>query len=96
MKKGNLKKLLAVMMSAAMVASMAGCGSSAATTESQAPQETASKAEETGTAAAETVDISAQGDNQEAVTITSVSYTHLCGRGRFTNTGTCRYWIRRR
>ena len=31
MKKGNLKKLLAVMMSAAMVASMAGCGSSAAT-----------------------------------------------------------------
>lgn len=44
MKKGNLKKLLAVMMSAAMVASMAGCGSSAATTESQVPQETVSKA----------------------------------------------------
>ncbi|MFR6327640.1 MAG: hypothetical protein ACLUOI_01555 [Eisenbergiella sp.] len=33
----------------------------AATTESQAPQETVSKVEETGTAAAETVDISAQG-----------------------------------
>ena len=72
--KGKLKKLLAVMMSAAMVASMAGCGSSAATTESQAPQETASKAEETGTAAAETVDISAQGDNQEAVTITYANF----------------------
>lgn len=74
MKKGNLKKLLAVMMSAAMVASMAGCGSSAATTESQAPQETVSKVEETGTAAAETVDISAQGDNQEAVTITYANF----------------------
>lgn len=73
MKKRNLKKWLAVMMSAVMVMSMAGCGSSETAAESQAPAETGLKAAEEGTAeeskAAETVDVSAQGDAQEAVTL---------------------------
>ena len=78
MKKRNLKKWLAVMMSAVMVMSMAGCGSSETAVESQTPAETGSKAAEEGTAeeskAAETVDVSAQGDAQEAVTITYANF----------------------
>ena len=71
--KRNIKKLLAMAVSASMLVMFAGCGNAETTAESPAAQETAAKTE-TAQPEAETVDITSQGDSREEVTITYANF----------------------